>query len=116
MRMEPGGRKQVSDISSAREDLRHQLEQFYAALHLAPPYDTVEKALQALGGTLQSMEPDERMHVLSDESRRWKAYLNAVRAAGLHLKHRGIILGLIRTNQTGQLTDVTARFLEAYRP
>lgn len=98
-----------------RDDFRRHLQQFYAALHLAPPYDTAEKAIQALVASLQAMGSDERTALLRDETRRWDEYLKAFRAGGLHHKHRGIIVGLIRAGRTAPLSGAPARFLDAYR-
>ncbi|MBA2252141.1 MAG: hypothetical protein H0W13_05475 [Nitrospirales bacterium] len=90
------------------------MEVFYARLKLAPPYDSVEKAIKSLTTTVASMSFEERARVLGDRTLTWVQYREAFVDSGLSLKHRGIILGLIRSNQTSELPAEYAAFLEAY--
>ena len=88
------------------EEFRRHLEMFYARLQLAPPYDTVEKAVAHLAQTLTSMAPEDRAGMLADPSLRWQYYTDSFRDSGLAQKHRGIIAGLIR----GGRADVSEEY------
>lgn len=101
-------------IKALQEDYRRQLETFYAGLKLAPPYDSVEKAIKALVRTLTTMTIEERAHLLSNAESMWTHYRQAFVDAGLHFKHRGIILGLIRDKKTTALPPEHAAFLDVY--
>jgi hypothetical protein len=96
-------------------DFRHELERFYAALKLAPPYDSVEKAVARLRLNLTNMDPDARARVESDAALRWEHYARAFAESGLHLKHRGPILGLLRSGDTAHLPPAHHHFLRAYQ-
>ena len=97
-----------------REDFRRHLEVFYARLKLAPPYDSVEKAIKTLGAILTAMPADEQARVLSNADLAWAHYRRAFIDSGLYLKHRGIISGLIRSGQAADLPPEYAALLEAY--
>lgn len=101
-------------IKTLGEDFRRHLEIFYARLKLAPPYDSVEKAIKSLTSTVASMPAEERSRVLGDSTLAWTQYRQAFVDSGLVLKHRGIILGLIRSHQTSDLPAEYAAFLKAY--
>lgn len=101
-------------IKKLGEDFRRHLEVFYARLKLAPPYDSVEKAIKSLTTAVATMPVEERMRVIADPTLTWSHYRQAFVDSGLFLKHRGIILGLIRSNQTAELPAEYTAFLEAY--
>jgi hypothetical protein len=101
-------------IKMLAEDFRRHLEIFYARLKLAPPYDSVEKAIKSLTTAVAAMPVEERMRVMADPTLTWSQYRQAFVDSGLSLKHRGIILGLIRSNQTAELPAEYTAFLEAY--
>lgn len=101
-------------IQTLRDDFRHHLEVFFAALKLAPPYHSVEKALGHLTNTLKMLPKKELEQVSSNSRLQWNLYQQAFVDSGLHLKHKGIIIGLIRTNQTTNLPDQYDTFLQAY--
>jgi hypothetical protein len=101
-------------LAQLREDFRQQLEQFYAGLKLAPPYDSVEKAITKLIADLKARSLDEQRRVWSDPSARWQAYKAAFVASGLHLKHRGIIAGMARQGAASGLPPEHRAFLDAY--
>lgn len=101
-------------IKRLGEEFRRHLEVFYARLKLAPPYDSVEKAIKSLTMTVASMPFEERTRVLGDPTLTWVQYRQAFVDSGLALKHRGIILGLIRSHQTRELPDEYSAFLDAY--
>jgi hypothetical protein len=97
-----------------REDFRRHLEIFFARLKLAPPYDSVEKAIKTLGAILTAMPTEEQARVISNAELAWTYYRRAFIDSGLYLKHRGIIAGLIRTGQAADLPPEYAAFLESY--
>ena len=101
-------------IKMLGEEFRRHLEVFYARLKLAPPYDSVEKAIKSLTTTVASMPFEERVRILDDPTLTWIQYRQAFVDSGLALKHRGIILGLIRSHQTSELPAEYAAFLYAY--
>ncbi len=101
-------------IKTLAEEFRRHLEVFYARLKLAPPYDSVEKAIKSLTTTVASMSFEERARMLSDPTLIWNQYRQAFVDSGLALKHRGIILGLIHSHQTSELPAEYAAFLKAY--
>jgi hypothetical protein len=101
-------------IKTLAEEFRRHLEIFYARLKLAPPYDSVEKAIKSLTMAVARMSAEERMRAMADPILTWTLYRQAFVDSGLSLKHRGIILGLIRSKQTAELPVEYAAFLEAY--
>jgi hypothetical protein len=101
-------------IKTLVEEFRRHLGIFYARLKLAPPYDSVEKAIKSLRATVASMSAEDRARVLSDPTLAWAEYKRAFADSGLSLKHRGIILGLIRSHQTGELPPEYTAFLDVY--
>jgi hypothetical protein len=101
-------------IKTLAEEFRRHLEIFYARLKLAPPYDSVEKAIKSLTMAVARMSAEERMRVMADPILTWGQYKQAFVDSGLSLKHRGIILGLIRSNQTAELPVEYVALLETY--
>jgi hypothetical protein len=102
-------------IEDLQEDFRRQLELFYSRLKLAPPYHSIEKAVLWLKTTLNAMDPESRVRVAEDRPLRWAAYSKAFVESNLHLKHRGIIAGLLRENRITELPAEHEHFLKAYR-
>ena len=102
-------------IQVLRDDFRSRLEVFYARLKLAPPYHSVEKAIVHLTAALNALAPEERQRIAADPSRQWALYRQAFVESGLNQKHRGIIAGLIRSRQTGDLASEYEHFLDAFR-
>jgi hypothetical protein len=83
-------------LANLRDEFRAHLETFYAQLKLAPPYESVEKAIRALTTSVHALPKPEQSRLLSDSSLRWEQYRRAFEASELHKKHRGIIAGLVR--------------------
>jgi len=102
-------------VQSLREEFRHHLDVFYARLKLAPPYHSVEKAILQLTTALKAMTPEERSRLVSDSAGRWLEYRKAFAESGLSQKHRGIIAGLAKSGQTGDLPKEYEHFLSAFR-
>jgi hypothetical protein len=101
-------------IKRLQSEFRVELERFYAALRLAPPYHSVEKAVAALGAALEALDPAERRRQADDPAWRRGAFARAFVAGGLHAKHRGPVLGLIRDGQAAMLAPDFPDFLRAY--
>lgn len=79
-----------------REEYRRHLEIFYARLKLAPPYESVEKAIRVLTTALHALPKEEQRRIASDPALQWVQFRHAFDASGLVKKHRGIIAGLAR--------------------
>lgn len=101
-------------VHSLRRAFRQHVETFYACLHLAPPYHSVEKAIAHLTTLLMAMSPDERTCLAGDPARQWNLFEQIFAESGLARKHRGIIMGLVRTGRTGHLPHEYTHFLNAF--
>lgn len=99
-----------------REEFRHHLETFYAQLKLAPPYESVEKAIRSLTTSVHSLSPAERASLETDATARWRHFRQAFEASGLSKKHRGIIAGLARNRSSLNLPTEYDQFLSLYLP
>ncbi len=102
-------------LAELRVDFRRQLEVFYGALKLAPPYDSVEKAIARLLADVKALAPDDQVRLLTDAPARWEAYRRAFVDSGLHLKHRGILAGLAKQGVPSGLPNELAVLLDVYR-
>jgi len=98
-----------------REEFRHHLETFYAQLKLAPPYESVEKAIRSLTTSLHALPSGERARLVTDATARWQHFRQAFESSGLNKKHRGIIGGLARNRSSLNLPAEYDLFLSLYR-
>lgn len=105
---------QTDPTLALREEFRRHLETFYAQLKLAPPYESVEKALRALTTSIHSLPPAERESLATDAAMRWQHFRQAFEASGLSRKHRGIITGLARNRSSLNLSAEYDQFLSLY--
>ncbi len=96
-----------------RDDFRHHLEQFYASLHLAPPYNSIEKAIRFLSTAFQQKSEDEQKQLTIHLPLKWALFEQAFLESGLPLKHRGIICRLVQSNQ---LTDLPTQYQAFTKP
>jgi hypothetical protein len=96
---------QDKDIIAMRQEFRRRIETFYAELHLAPPYDSVEKALNHLTSALKVMPPEEQSALSARPDARLRAYTEAFAQAGLPQRHRGIIIRLIESGEVSLSAD-----------
>lgn len=87
--------KASPEVQTFLIEFRENLELFYQCLQLAPPYDSVEKALSCLATRLREQTTDEQHQMSHEETVKWKIYLEAIIESGLNKKHRGIIAGLL---------------------
>lgn len=97
-----------------RAEFRHHLERFYAQLKLAPPYESVEKAVRSLTTSVHSLPPAERARLATDATARWQQFCQAFESSGLSKKHRGIIAGLARNRSNLDLSAEYDQFLNLY--
>ena len=97
-----------------REEFRSHLEFFYARLKLAPPYESVEKAVRALTTALHSLPKAQQARLAEDPEMRWEEFRRAFESSGLAKKHRGIIAGLARNRAGLDLPEEYDRFLTLF--
>lgn len=107
-------RKPPDPIQLLQDDFRRHLEVFYGRLKLAPPYHSVEKAIAALTAALKALSTNECERVAADSALQWQHYQKAFVDSGLHRKHRGIIIGLMQSQQLQDLPSEYAAFLQAF--
>ena len=92
-------------------EFRQNLESFYGRLQLAPPYHSVEKALSYLATRFQEHTPEEQHQITTDPTSKWKFFQEAVVESGLNRKHRGIIAGILRSQNSDAIPE-DQRYLE----
>ena len=114
-RINPGSVMSQHDDQALLNEFRQNLEAFYAALKLAPPYDSVEKTIRCLSALLNTKTVEEQVQLLGDDSLRWQLHVQAFTDSGLHKKHRGIITGLARTDAIDQFPESLQYLLEPFR-
>ena len=104
-----------SDVTKAlREEFRSHLEIFYGRLKLAPPYESVEKAVRALTTAVHGLPNAQQARLAHDTEMRWEEFRRAFEASGLAKKHRGIIAGLARNRSGLDLPEEYDRFLTLF--
>ena len=108
-------RSYADAVQVLRDEFRRHLETFYARLQLAPPYDSVEKAIRHLTTALQGMPPEEQTRLSANPALRWEQYRRAFVESGLHRKHRGIIARLTASPLAADLPAEHKHFLEAFK-
>ena len=106
----------IDPTLALREEFRHHLETFYAQLKLAPPYESVEKAVRSLTTLVHTLPPEERARLDTDAAARWQYFRQAFESSGLSKKHRGIIAGLARNRSSLNLPAEYDQFLNLYLP
>jgi len=102
------------DIQILKDEFRRHLESFYAQLKLAPPYESVEKAIRALTSAVHGLPKEEQTRLFSDPGLRWQQFRLAFDASGLAKKHRGIIAGFARNRSSLNLPAEYDQFLNLY--
>src|SRR5215475_6109407 len=101
-------------LHELREEFRTHLETFYARLKLAPPYESVEKAIRALTTAVRALPKPEQSRIAADSALRWEQFRQAFESSGLSKKHRGIIAGLARNRTNLNLPAEYDQFLKLY--
>lgn len=98
-------------LQNLREEFRSHLERFYAQLKLAPPYESVEKAIRTLTTAVHALPKPEQARLSTDPALRWEQFRQAFDQSGLSKKHRGIIAGLARNRSALDLPPEFDHFL-----
>lgn len=101
-------------VQSLREEFRSHLESFYSQLKLAPPYESVEKAIRALTTAVHTLPKTEQVRLTQDPVQKWAQFRRAFETSGLAKKHRGIIAGLARNRQGLGLPPEYDQFLTLF--
>jgi hypothetical protein len=101
-------------IHLLRDEFRRRLEIFYGELKLAPPYESVEKAIRALTTSLHALPKDEQARIAADPALQWAQFRRAFECSGLAKKHRGIIAGLARNRSALALPPEYDQFLSLF--
>jgi hypothetical protein len=101
-------------IQVLKDEFRSHLETFYARLKLAPPYESVEKAIRALTTAVHALPKETHPRIMSDPSARWEQFRLAFKTSGLAKKHRGIIAGLTRNRSALDLPAEYDHFLKLF--
>ena len=102
-------------IYRLRQEFRGHLEEFYTHLNLAPPYHSIEKAVQHFSNTLRTRPEEFSRGLLQDASKKWNLFQEIFLASGLQKKHRGIIQQLAHSHHAA-LADApeSRRFLQNF--
>lgn len=101
-------------LKTLQEDFRKELETFYAALQLAPPYHSIEKAIFTLSTAVAQQSEADQHRLVTFPSERLRVYRQAFLESGLHKKHRGIIRGLLTNKAKHPASDAHRVFAEVY--
>jgi hypothetical protein len=101
-------------IDSLKDEFRHHLETFYAKLKLAPPYESVEKAIRSLVTSVHALPSAEQALLATTSELRWEQFRRAFEVSGLSKKHRGIIAGLARDRSNLNLPPEYDHFLSLF--
>ena len=104
----------ADQLQALKGEFRHHLETFYAQLKLAPPYESVEKAIRSLVTSVRALPPPEQSRLATDAAFRWQQFRQAFSASGLQKKHRGIIAGLARNRAALNLPAEYDQFLSLF--
>ncbi len=104
-----------ADIQILTNEFRHHLARFYARLKLAPPYESVEKAVRTLESAVRALPGEERARIVSDPDLRWQQFRLAFESSGLGKKHRGIIAGLVHNRSALKLPAEYDQFLSIFK-
>ena len=104
----------ADSIHTLREDYRVHLQKFYATLNLAPPYHSIERAIQHLSNTLRTKPETFLQTLLEDSQQKWSLYERIFQASGLDRKHRGIIRQLALKPPISPASEESLQFLRIF--
>jgi hypothetical protein len=102
-------------IQTLREEFRFHLETFYGQLRLAPPYESVEKAIRLLTTTLHALPKAQQARIAADAALKWEQFRQAFETSGLSKKHRGIIAKVARDHSSLTLPPEYEQFLKLFQ-
>lgn len=111
----PASTMSRDDCQPLLNEFRRHLEDFYAALNLAPPYHSIEQAIVCLSALADAKTDDQRQQLLVNPILRRELYGQAFTDSGLHKKHRGIIAGRARTQDLAAFPNPLRFLLEPFR-
>ncbi len=97
-----------------RTEFRTSLEQFYSQLNLAPPYHSIEKAVQHLSNTLRA-QPQDVQQLFQDPQKKFLLFQKVFLLSGLTKKHQGIIKHLAQSLPSNQLPQDSQIYLENFK-
>ena len=97
-----------------REEFRSHLEIFYSRLKLAPPYESIEKAIRSLTTTVHSLPDAQQARLAQQPELKWEQFRRAFETSGLAKKHRGIIRGLTQNRPALGLPSEYDHFLDLF--
>lgn len=97
-----------------RDEFRFHLETFYSRLKLAPPYESVEKAIRALTTAVHSLPDAQQARLAQQPALKWEQFCRAFETSGLAKKHRGIIAGLAQDKPALGLPSEYDHFLNLF--
>jgi hypothetical protein len=104
----------TDSIHTLRQDYREHLQTFYATLNLAPPYHSIERAVQHLANTLMTKPATFLQVLLEDPQQKWSLYEKIFEASGLARKHRGIIKQLAQAHTFTSSDKESLLFLRVF--
>lgn len=104
----------ADQLQALKDEFRRHLETFYAQLKLAPPYESVEKAIRSLVTNIHALPAPEQVRLAADAALRWQQFRKAFDASGLQKKHRGIIAGLAKHRSSLNLPAEYDHFLSLF--
>ena len=105
---------QRDQFQALKDEFRRHLETFYAGLQLAPPYESVEKAIRTLTTMIHGLSIEEQTRIWADPVLRWQQFRLAFDESGLAKKHRGIIAGMARNRSALNLPAEYDHFLNLF--
>lgn len=112
--MTPSDPSIVNPTQLLAEEFRRRLETFYSRLQLAPPYESVEKAVRTLTTAVHALPRAEQERIAADPALQWRQFRFAFDASGLAKRHRGIIAGLARNRSALDLPVEYDHFLSLF--
>jgi hypothetical protein len=112
--MTPSDPSIVNPTQLLAEEFRRRLETFYSRLQLAPPYESVEKAVRALTTAVHALPRSEQERIAADPALQWRQFRLAFDASGLAQRHRGIIGRLARNRVALDLPVEYDHFLSLF--
>ncbi len=101
-------------VAQLQQEYRKELESFYAWLQLAPPYNSVEKAIQCLGQIFEKQSEIQKQEILETSPLKWSLFQKAFIESGLGNKHRGIIAGLVAHQDVTIIPESHQYFIQAF--
>lgn len=103
-----------SHVKVLLNEFRAHLEEFYKNLKIAPPYNSMEKAITSLSILVSEKPDDQQQQIAEDLEMRCKFYHQAIVNSELHKKHRGIIASLAQSQNFENFPKVQQSLLQSF--